>query len=195
MTEAEERKNVEKGRWGMRKETKAAVMSVLALIVVTAMVVGCSSVHQTVRVFADPPDMEQLRGEWYGEYSSKMTGRNGTIFFTLNAAKDSAYGSVVMIAMQFDTPGQPVDHDQAPSVRWKALQSLTISFVAVEGGYVRGTLDPYIDPNCNCTVTTTFDGRLESDTITGTYTSTGIPLGLPTSGVWKAVRKKDKPNI
>lgn len=156
---------------------------------------GCRSLQQPVKVFAGPVELEQLSGDWVGEYSSRTTGRTGSIFFVLTAGKDTAYGNVVMVTPQLDFPNAPVEYNQVPSVRWRSVQSLGISFVVVDNGFVRGTLDPYIDPICHCTTTTTFEGRLDGGIIVGTYTSTNGPLLFPVTGVWKAVRRQSKPNI
>jgi hypothetical protein len=39
-----------------------------------------------------------------------------------------------------------------------ARQVLTVHFVRSEGRRVIGVLDPYIDPDCACRMTTTFEG-------------------------------------
>lgn len=178
----------------MRKGVGYSVM--FAFVAATVLTVGgCRSLQQPVKVFAGPVELEQLTGDWVGEYSSRTTGRSGTILFVLTAGKDTAYGNVVMVVPQLDFPNAPAGDNQTPSVRWRSVQSLGISFVAVDHGLVRGTLDPYIDPICHCTVTTTFEGRLEGDTIVGTYTSTNGPLLTPVTGVWKVVRRQSRPNI
>ena len=70
-------------------------------------------------------------------------------------------------------------------------QMLNISFVSATGGVLRGTMDPYTDPSCDCKVQTTFVGRLSGDTIEGTFTTT--PQGSEgnlTTGRWKMSREK-----
>jgi hypothetical protein len=55
---------------------------------------------------------------------------------------------------------------------------------------LRGTMDPYRDPGCDCQVETTFVGRLSGDTIEGTFTTTpsgNVPI---TTGRWKMTRQK-----
>ena len=75
------------------------------------------------------------------------------------------------------------------------MGTLSISFIVVDGVLIRGTMDPYHDPQCNCTVVTTFEGKFERDAIAGTYSSLGGDLGTQTIGVWKVVRKTDGPII
>jgi hypothetical protein len=69
-------------------------------------------------------------------------------------------------------------------------QSLTINFVRKQGGTLLGTLDPYTDPDCRCTVNTNFQGAFtDARTIEGTFTTTN-PQGAtpPTAGTWKVTR-------
>jgi hypothetical protein len=48
-------------------------------------------------------------------------------------------------------------------------QQLRIDFVAVQADSVRGTLEPYVAPDCECTATTTFVGAVNGDRIDGTF--------------------------
>jgi hypothetical protein len=50
-----------------------------------------------------------------------------------------------------------------------SAQQLRIDFVAAQGDSIRGTLEPYIAPDCECTVNTTFFGQVRSDKIAGTF--------------------------
>jgi hypothetical protein len=167
----------------------ARLLTLLAILPVAA----CSSSQQPIRVLADMADLARLRGAWYGEYGSAETGRNGTIDFTLEAGKDWAYGSVVMSVRYLETPLQFPEQIQGPQLRWKIFRNLTVNFVAVDDGMIRGTMDPYLDPLCNCTVTTTFEGKIDKDSISGTYSTMTSTLGPATKGIWKANRKKSNP--
>ena len=69
-------------------------------------------------------------------------------------------------------------------------QVLTINFVNASGGEVKGTIDPYHDPACNCELTTTFVGRITGSTIEGTFTSDAGGAAPVTSGRWKMTRQK-----
>jgi hypothetical protein len=73
-----------------------------------------------------------------------------------------------------------------------AKSVLKIHFVRKEGGSVNGTLDPYRDPDCDCPVTTTFQGVFrDARTIAGTFTTVpSTPGGSVTGGNWKATRVK-----
>jgi hypothetical protein len=145
-------------------------------------------------VIGPRPGLSALVGDWSGEYTSPETGRSGSIAFKLEAGKDTAFGSIVMIPRaQYDrvSTGVPVEH---PNVTGAALQRpgelLTIRFVRMEGSHVVGTLDPYRDPDCGCQLTTTFRGEFTSEsTIEGSFNSVGSEMShLPTSGRWKVSR-------
>ena len=64
-----------------------------------------------------------------------------------------------------------------------------IRFVRFEDGMVRGTLEPYEDPDCGCAVYTTFEGTMGTDTIEGTFTSRP-GHGSQYKGTWYVMRKK-----
>jgi hypothetical protein len=51
-------------------------------------------------------------------------------------------------------------------------------------------MDPYTDPACDCQVDTTFVGRIQGDTIEGTFTTAPSGQGAPTAGRWKVTRQK-----
>ena len=134
-------------------------------------------------------DATPLVGTWTGSYTSPSTGRSGSIVFTLGAAGQSARGDVVMTDAASGKVFERVDRS-GPNVQMAGQsQVLTIQLVRVGDGTVTGTLDPYRDPACNCPVETTFTGRLDGDTIAGTFTTTGADI--PTqSGTWQVKQKK-----
>ncbi len=67
-----------------------------------------------------------------------------------------------------------------------------ITFIRKEGGTMNGTLDPYRAPDCDCTVTTTFQGTFtDANHIAGTYTTVPSKAGASvTGGTWKVTRIK-----
>jgi len=137
---------------------------------------------------AGAADLEALAGEWYGEYSNVGTGRNGAIRMTLTQGGNTAYGDVLMFPAEARDDGRP--ESQAPGEMARSPQPLSIRFIAVEGGEVSGTLDPYRDPACSCMVSTTFKGRLKGDVIEGTFVTKGPPSQLTQEGRWRVDRKK-----
>jgi hypothetical protein len=124
-------------------------------------------------------DISAMKGRWEGTYASEATGRSGTIVFELKGG--TAKGDVLMVPKGAKAPAANESIHTMPQV-------LYISFVDAEGGVVKGTMDPYRDPDCDCTVQTTFVGQRKGDTIEGTYTTTG-ETHLST-GRWSIVRKK-----
>jgi len=167
---------------------------VFLVAVVAALLAGCKSVPTPVPVIGQGSDMSALVGDWSGEYTSPETGRSGSISFTLQAGKDTAIGSVVMVPKAQNQPvtaAAAVDH---PTVMSSATQKpgslLTIRFVRLEGSQILGTLDPYRDPDCGCQLATTFRGEFKnSATIEGTFNTVGSGMEhLPSSGRWKVSR-------
>jgi hypothetical protein len=153
---------------------------------------ACSSTKSPappVPVSGSAADLSALSGRWEGEYSSKATGRSGSVVFELHPGDKIARGDVLMI------PKEPGGTEPAavPSETIHGMpQVLTISFVSAEGGVLKGTMNPYRDPKCECEVQTTFVGRLEGDTIEGTFTTTPNGPGTITTGSWKMSRKQKK---
>lgn len=161
--------------------------SIVAGVITLVTVGGCGGSQAPVPLVGPPAEIAQLAGEWYGEYSSAESGRNGSIVFTLTAGSDTATGDVVMTPRMpaQAVPGQAPTVGQPPPV----AQALTIRFVRVAAGEVSGALAPYTDPACGCTLHTTFVGRLRADTLQGTYTSLHEQTRNVQHGRWRVVRQ------
>jgi hypothetical protein len=156
--------------------------SLLPLLFVCA----CGPLTASVPVLGTELSVSELIGEWRGEYQSEDTGRHGTIMFRLHPVVDTAQGVVFM---------ETKPHGAAPGLSQRLEPPATetvplfIRFVVIEGGAVRGRLDPYKDPECGCTLTTTFDGRLQGEVISGTFASSGSGIHhIPASGRWSVTR-------
>lgn len=162
-----------------------------AIVAATILTAGCAWKRTPVPIISDTGSAALLVGNWSGEYSSRETGRSGSISFDLASEKDTAYCDVVMVpkvqTFELTTGAQP----QGPIVKPEALQQpLKIRFIRLGEGRVSGTLDPYRDPQCDCPVTTTFDGKITSaDTIEGTYITRGSGIQSST-GTWKVNRQR-----
>ena len=125
-------------------------------------------------------DISALAGRWEGEYSSEATGRSGSIVFELKSGDTVAHGDVLMVPKGAKTSNTIATMPQV----------LNINFVNASGGVVKGTMDPYRDPECDCEVTTTFVGRITGDTIEGTFTTDAGGAAPTTAGRWKMTRQK-----
>jgi len=158
--------------------------SVMALGLATAALSGCVGPGMPVPIGGE---VAALTGEWGGEYWSAESGRHGTIFFQLRAGADTAQGDVLMY------PG-PAAVPEYAGTRFPAVrpsEALGITFVSARAGTVTGRLDPYRDPDCGCTLITTFEGRIAADTISGSFESLHQGMGHIVRGSWRVVRVKD----
>jgi hypothetical protein len=160
-------------------------------VILAVCVVGCTPKAPAIEVMSADFDLNPLVGEWRGTYTAEV-GRSGTIAFTLRAGETAAFGRVVMMPQGVDTvaTASSTGAVNAAVSSVAARQALTVSFVRKDGGKLLGTLDPYTDPDCNCTVKTTFQGSFtDAKTIEGTFTTTGPQNVRPTTGgTWKVTR-------
>ena len=155
-----------------------------------ASAIACASHPPSTEVTASDFDLNPLVGEWRGDYGSAETGRSGTIAFTLRAGESAASGNVVMIPRTEPSLATEAPADSPTTSRRREV--LTIHFVRKEGSNVVGTLDPYLDPECACQVSTTFQGEFRgSGSIEGTYTTVpSRPGGGVSTGRWRVTRVK-----
>jgi hypothetical protein len=151
---------------------------------------GCAVVHPPVAVVGAAADLAALQGAWEGAYVSPDTRRSGSIFFDLTAGADSAAGEVVMVPADFGQPVRPAIPGQPPTSR-PQMEVLTIRFVRAGPGRVSGTLDPYTDPACGCTLVTTFEGTVHGDVIEGTFTSRSLEHRHVQEGTWSVERRPE----
>ena len=82
-------------------------------------------------------------------------------------------------------------HDPGELVEPRGLEPppiLRVSFVMATGDEVYGSLEPYRDTECGCTVQTRFAGRIVTTGIEGTYTMRHIDDGMTHRGSWSARR-------
>jgi hypothetical protein len=139
------------------------------------MVLAAASACATItgRVPIEGPSVAQLIGDWEGSYSSRETGRSGTIMFRLHALDDTAQGTVFMESKPSDDPMNTGTVRVPESARTPASTPLYIRFVVVRDTEIRGVLEPYRDPQCGCLLKTEFIGRIEGNAIEGTFRSEG----------------------
>lgn len=168
------------GRWPVKLRARLA-----ALVLGSAAFAWACSSNPAPPVPVEGGDVSSLSGRWVGEYSSAETGRTGSIVFELKSGSKVAHGDVLMKPKE-QAAGQSSAADAVRSMP----QVLNINFVSATGGVLRGTMDPYSDPSCDCEVQTTFVGRLSGDTIEGTFTTTPQGPGSITTGHWKISKEK-----
>lgn len=159
----------------------------LVLIFFALFQVGCKSVPG---IFVDGVDLKLLEGEWQGEYYSKDTGRSGTLEFRLTAGKDKASGDVIMIPRGSEKPYHPAGTFENMEVSLAHPEFLSISFVKIMGGKIRGELVPYWDPGMQRNLFTIFEGSLKGDTLEGTFESRIEQSPIYFFGQWKVSRKR-----
>ena len=164
------------------------------LIVATAMsalTLACATKPPGTDVSSSDFDLHPLVGVWRGDFKSSQTNRSGIVAFTLRAGESVAEGNVIMIPRP-DSLLTPEEREALDNVANGGRSVVPITFIRKEGGKMNGTLDPYRAPDCDCTVTTTFEGTFtNADTIEGTYTTVPSKAGASvTGGTWKVTRVK-----
>ena len=157
-----------------------------------ALAVGCHTVpRMPVQLQGDPTSIAWLAGSWTGEYWNGAGGRGGSLSFTLRSGTDSLYGDVTMV----DPHGQqlrPADPMDVHALHVHSPRELRIDVVRVEADSIRGMLEPYVAPDCDCTVTTIFTGRVAGDRITGSFT-TRAGGRVRAEGLWEMKRVGEAP--
>jgi hypothetical protein len=149
-------------------------MRMLATVTITALtlaVSACAGSASSVPVKGPQEQVLQLAGDWEGSFEGADSDRRGEIRFELTAGRHTASGQVVM----FDDQAQ-----QRP---------LGIERVQVDDGHVTGTIEPYLEPNCDCQVVTEFSGDMIGDFIDGTYVTRGLDKPVERRGRWSMTRK------
>lgn len=151
---------------------------------------GCAMQQGPVPLQGTPEAIRQLEGTWEGEYINPDGGVLASVSFVLEAGTEMATGDVVVLrswntdALNAGTGVGALDGPPLPLL-------LQIEFVRCQGGTVRGTLEPYRDPVCDCLVYTDFEGVLDGDQITGRFRmwpSEGTRNTPLEEGSWKITR-------
>lgn len=173
-----------------RRSASAEVLCRAALLGTVLSLAGCRYTPTPVVLVASPGDVVSLAGTWEGTYQGRESERTGSITLTIESGKDTAYGDVLMEAAprsQFiaadAASGEHRMHSRAPEV-------LRITWIGLHGGYIEGALEPYIAPDCQCTVKTVFNGSAneDGDVIKGEFFTTGPSIRQ--TGTWTVQKKK-----
>jgi hypothetical protein len=165
----------------------------LSLAAAASLPSACSSSQNpapAVPVAGARSDISTLAGRWEGEYHSEATGRSGSIVFELKPGDTVARGDVLMVPQGANSPAPATTLPGTSETLRTMPQVLSISFVSASGGVVKGTMDPYRDPDCDCEVQTTFVGKVAGNVIEGTFTTSPSGAGPITAGRWSITRKK-----
>ena len=151
--------------------------------------VGCRYTPSPVVVEGPVSQIAALAGTWEGSYVGRQSQRSGTIQLTIRPGKDTAFGDILMespvnrkIIAEDAASGEHLRHSRSP-------QLLLIEFVRVNEDLVEGVLEPYIAPDCECTVNTVFRGVRLGEEIEGDFVTRG-PYGLYQTGTWKVRRTR-----
>ena len=160
----------------------------LSVIALAALLGACRYQPTPVPLIATAADITAMAGDWSGEYSSIESGRSGTVTFSIRAGKDTAFGDVMMTPRR-GAPIRAADANTVEHQRHEALpELLRVTFIRVNGGMIEGTLEPYVAPDCQCVVTTVFQGNVKGNTIEGQYVTHG-GMGLRQQGNWSVQRQ------
>jgi hypothetical protein len=152
--------------------------------------VDCGGQSMPVRLQGDPVSIAWLAGSWTGQYWGGASGRGGSLAFELRSGSDSLYGDVTMVGSA-GQPLHPADPMEVHRMHVQSAQQLRIDFVAAQADSVRGTLEPYVSPECDCIVTTRFLGHVRGDRITGTF-ETRSAARVMAVGEWEMRRVGDR---
>ena len=144
-----------------------------------------------VQVDATFADWVALAGDWRGDYSIAGRDRHGVIEFRLKAQEHEASGDVLMIS---DRSGWPVTgmppRDGFPGRLPDFSQLLAIRFVAADHGMIRGTMEPYWDPDRECRAWATFLGSADGDLVIGSFSSVCDDQTRILNGRWRVERRR-----
>ena len=161
--------------------------TVLSLVLATSLL-SCRYRADPVPMLGTHPEIEALEGQWDGEYHSPDTHRTGSILFEIRSHGDSAFGDVLMRVPQGEAGPRPADLGTGHELHARSSEVLLIRFVTINGTQIRGELEPYIAPDCECVARTTFFGRREGYGIYGTFI-TRTQAGIIQQGEWWVKRR------
>lgn len=136
-------------------------------------------------------DVTLLSGEWSGRYRSAATGRHGVIRFLLPEHADTGSGEVeITFSPSLHLLREPTAKNEIDP---KPSTVIDITVVRVEGNWVRGTMAPYWDPDCDCQARTLFEGKISGNRITGTFSTQRASTDRRIlTGKWEATRAGGK---
>jgi hypothetical protein len=163
-------------------------LTVAALVVALGAGCGIQTSAGPVPVEGARAAVDSLSGDWEGTYRASGASRHGILRFSLRPGADTAYGEVeITFARALRLYGDPPEENLPRS----PCSVIDIALVRIDAGTIRGTLEPYYDPDCECRTLTVFEGRLtQAGRVEGTFTSRPAADGpVQLSGSWEADRR------
>jgi hypothetical protein len=97
--------------------------------------------------------------------------------------------------MMLDAAGmqlQPAEPADVHRMHVHGPQLLRVDLVVAYRDSIRGVLEPYIAPDCRCTVSTTFTGQVTGNVLEGIF-ETRSSSALPGVGRWRVTRTGSTP--
>ena len=149
---------------------------------------GCASAPPPpIAVTGTPSSVARIAGRWVGDYRLADASRHGVVLFDLKPGEDFATGSVIMQPASLTNVNSLAPRGDLPHPQGSEL---TVRFVEVANGMVRGELEPYVEPECACRVVTVFEGRRRGDRIEGTFIIRNTVTGETKAGDWRVRLEK-----
>ena len=167
------------------------------VMLAAAVAIGCGTLPAPPAQFSVPPvDVQPLVGDWRGDYVADGPGsRHGSLSFALVAGTNDAYGTITMSAAGADRAFERYRSEQVISTSTDTApraEPPAIQFVRLEGSNVSGTIDAYVDPDCQCPAIMTLAGSLHGDTLDGTFRATYDGRKPDMTGKWSVRRTTTK---
>ncbi len=173
----------------MLKQIKSLWLWVL--MVVVTIFISCSPVPSFYLVVDDDVELANLTGMWEGEFTTSIPDRYGSLYITMTATHDTAYGEVVL-SWQTSFLSNIVREDPNALDSYRnTTQVLRIKEMIFTNGNIGGIIEPYPEPKAGYLVTTKFQGRLSKNVMEETFQSNVKETRESYKGKWKVTRMRD----
>ena len=166
-------------------------MRIVNLFAIVALgTLGCALNPAPVAISADPEGRALVLGDWSGTYYTTDGGRAGSIVFQFHQHDSTGIECFGDVVMSLPTNRQyPSGEESGISAPEETVQLLIIDFVRVTGHEVSGTMAPYRDPDTGEMLSTTFEGWIDGDKISGKLITVHSGSGKEEVGSWEISRK------
>ena len=160
-------------------------------LTVVGLLLSCSSVPSFYLLVDNDVELANLTGVWEGEFATSIPEKYGSIFITITATQDTAFGEVVLSWHAPHTPQIIGEHSNALEGHTRVTQVIKIVEIFFKNGNIGGLIEPYREPKAGYLVTTQFQGRLSKDTMKGTFQSNVKDTRESYTGNWKVTRLQE----